>query len=417
MIPLFPYSDAHQLNLDWIIDRIKELWENAVFSVEGHSAVDGDVTIPEMVKQVEGNDPDSLGHVWIPQMVKSVNNTLPDSFGNVNLPAAAGVNSVDYIGPDGSGNVAPIISATKIFANKKILIIGDSISNTAQNWTTYFANALAPYNITLYNASKNGDSFAGQMSDNYDQVGSNYDIVILFLGVNDWQGNWSWEAGGTNSIVDATTGMISAIQANNPNARYIFVSPIPNTVSESGKDVPLLVYTGYFQKKFSEAGFQIIAGDTIPDFNPANTADLSDGLHPTAQGSEKISNFLLNAIITEQSTFSPVKCTSRTYEVKSGGVTIGYCDIILDASGRCEIQMFANGINAPTGVSDILQLPDIYATALLSGVNMPDVYQMANYFNLNSATHKITYYNADANPVANISAMDTTFVLYAFRSV
>ena len=62
MFPKYPYSDVHQLNLDWILERISKA-------------------------------------------ITSVNGTTPDENGNVNLPGIAGVSSVLGIGPDGSGNV------------------------------------------------------------------------------------------------------------------------------------------------------------------------------------------------------------------------------------------------------------------------------------------------------------------------
>ena len=100
----FPYTNAHQLNLDWILHAIKH-------------------------------------------QVKSVNNTFPDHVGNINLPGVAGVSSVDMIGADGAGNVELIINANRIFKNKKILVIGDSISKTTDNWTEFFSDMVqkSPY--------------------------------------------------------------------------------------------------------------------------------------------------------------------------------------------------------------------------------------------------------------------------------
>ena len=63
---LFPYTNFHDLNMDWIIKNLKTLWSKAVFSV---------------------------------------NNTTPDEYGNINLPGVSGVSSVDGIGADGAGNV------------------------------------------------------------------------------------------------------------------------------------------------------------------------------------------------------------------------------------------------------------------------------------------------------------------------
>lgn len=71
----FPYTNFHDLNLDWILGKIKELFNTAVFTV---------------------------------------NNTPPDDNGNVNLSGVSGVTSVCGIGADGSGNVA--LSAANIGA-------------------------------------------------------------------------------------------------------------------------------------------------------------------------------------------------------------------------------------------------------------------------------------------------------------
>ena len=64
---LFPYTNFHDLNMDWIIKSIKMLFSKSVFTV---------------------------------------NNTAPDETGNVNLPTVAGVSSVNGVGADGQGNVA-----------------------------------------------------------------------------------------------------------------------------------------------------------------------------------------------------------------------------------------------------------------------------------------------------------------------
>ena len=66
MFNLFPFTNFHDLNMDWIIKNIKTLWSKAVFTV---------------------------------------NNTMPDDNGNVNLPGVSGVTSVNGIGADGQGNI------------------------------------------------------------------------------------------------------------------------------------------------------------------------------------------------------------------------------------------------------------------------------------------------------------------------
>lgn len=77
MFNIFPFTNFHDLNMDWIIKSIKTLWSKAVFTV---------------------------------------NNTMPDENGNVNLPTVAGVSSVNGIGADGQGNVQ--LSASNVGALK-----------------------------------------------------------------------------------------------------------------------------------------------------------------------------------------------------------------------------------------------------------------------------------------------------------
>lgn len=65
MFQFFPFSNAHQLNLDWILETISKL-------------------------------------PW------TVNNTYPDELHNINLPQVSGMSSWNGIGADGAGNVNPL---------------------------------------------------------------------------------------------------------------------------------------------------------------------------------------------------------------------------------------------------------------------------------------------------------------------
>ena len=64
---LFPYTNFHDINMDWILNTIKSLKNTCVFSINGRL-------------------PDESGNVTVPQVegVTSVNGILPDQYGNVN---------------------------------------------------------------------------------------------------------------------------------------------------------------------------------------------------------------------------------------------------------------------------------------------------------------------------------------------
>lgn len=94
----FPYTNFHNLNLDWIVKTLKLLFSKSVFSVNNvEPDAEGNVTITGA----------QLGAVG------TINNISPDSEGNVTLTASdvgaiatgQGVTKVNGISPDASGNV------------------------------------------------------------------------------------------------------------------------------------------------------------------------------------------------------------------------------------------------------------------------------------------------------------------------
>lgn len=136
----FPYTNFHELNLDWILERLKELTgtnlvktvnnesadsngnisldasdiPNAILSVNSKAPdSDGNVNVGTVrsicgatpnsageisaVRTLNGNAPDASGDV---EAIQTICNVLPDSSGNINA-----VLSVNSSGPDGNGNV------------------------------------------------------------------------------------------------------------------------------------------------------------------------------------------------------------------------------------------------------------------------------------------------------------------------
>lgn len=104
----FPYTNFHELNLDWILERIKEIaGETLVKMVNGISAdSSGNISlsgadIPGIIRTVNNQSGDSDGNVNV-GTVKMVNNILPSSTGNVNVGT---VRYVCGISPSSNGNV------------------------------------------------------------------------------------------------------------------------------------------------------------------------------------------------------------------------------------------------------------------------------------------------------------------------
>lgn len=85
----FPYTNFHELNLDWILKQINDIIGTAMIRSVNHKTADSDGNVELTADDIGG-------------VVTKVNNTTPDSDGNVNVGTVKKVNST---GPDSDGNV------------------------------------------------------------------------------------------------------------------------------------------------------------------------------------------------------------------------------------------------------------------------------------------------------------------------
>ena len=102
----FPYSDVHNINLDWIIKTVKMLFNSAVFSINGHTPdAEGDVQLTGAelgaVGTVNGKSPDSNGNVEV-GTVRKINNQTPNAAGEIEVGK---VRTVNGFAPDAQGEV------------------------------------------------------------------------------------------------------------------------------------------------------------------------------------------------------------------------------------------------------------------------------------------------------------------------
>lgn len=143
---LFPYTNFHELNLDWILSKLK----TAVYTVNRtYPDENGNVNLPTVagVSSVNGVGADGNGNVQIGPTnigaVATINNFGPDSNGNVYLDAVKvnAVAKVANISPDSNGNVpltAPEIGGISTINN----LAPDSSGN-------FDFNYLHPHLLTL----------------------------------------------------------------------------------------------------------------------------------------------------------------------------------------------------------------------------------------------------------------------------
>lgn len=110
----FPYSNFHDINLDWILSKLK----NAVFSVNGQQPDDdGNIDLPSVagVSSVNGVGPDSLGNVTL---TASDVSAMPDSYSapvsSVNNKTGAVSLTAFDIGAMPAGYVPPVTSVNTL---------------------------------------------------------------------------------------------------------------------------------------------------------------------------------------------------------------------------------------------------------------------------------------------------------------
>ena len=107
----FPYTNFHELNLDWILERLNEITGanlvKSVNNVQADSAGNISITdadIPGGVKTVNSQTPDSDGNVDV-GTVRSICGYTPDSVGDI-----VAVRSVSYRSPDSVGNIMGVLT-------------------------------------------------------------------------------------------------------------------------------------------------------------------------------------------------------------------------------------------------------------------------------------------------------------------
>ena len=199
-----------------------------------------------------------------------------------------------------------------ILEDKKILVIGDSISNeigvTALNWVKWIRNNF-PVN-KIDNISYNGALLtgAGGQAKNYaDNITEKYDIIIVALGTNDAYhqatlNTLSFSDTDYNTFNGSLTYLYNNIVSKNPEALVYYICPPKNNYDQHNT-VFLDVYRTYIYKACNMFGWTFIdAGHFAPLNNPYNTTMknlyLADGVHPTEAYAPIYGRYIVNKIIS-----------------------------------------------------------------------------------------------------------------------
>lgn len=211
---------------------------------------------------------------------------------------------------------------------KKILVVGDSISNEigveVDNWVKYLRRNLL--GTTIDNISFNGALLTGVGGQAYlygANVTGTYDYIIVMLGVNDAYhqaslGTLSYTNVDYNIFSGSLGYLNSKILEKNPTAEVFFISPLKNNYDNTNK-IFVDVYRSYIFHACNMFGWHFIdGGSDAPLLEPMITSNktmwISDGIHPNPTYAPYLGDFILQNIL------------------KSGSNKIGIRQSVMDAS-------------------------------------------------------------------------------------
>lgn len=271
---------------------------------------------------------------------------------------------------------------------KKILILGDSISdqsagswkaNLIPNWVDRLETILGSENITNNSASSRAfttTSVPG-LYQIIDDITGNYDIIIVFCGVNDYlQGK---NLGNRNSGVrtnynGAMNHVGDVLKTKYYNSQIYFVSPLKTTYVDDNT-LPFTTLDMYRQAMYDFCkvnNFHYISGYDFPNYNPnISQYDVfsDDGLHPINTYSQKLCDYILYHIAYQISDECNQKYSIQNASslIKSGsGLTSLY---IVSKNEKVGLYV-ASTNNMATGFNAITNtLPHYFVSWFPSGYN------------------------------------------------
>lgn len=249
----------------------------------------------------------------------------------------------------------PAIKDLSAFKNKKICIIGDSITSEsgAGSWANPFKTIVETVGATVLNIAQDGSSFASWRN-KLTEIPANYDMYIVMLGVNDFQGQFLWTTGAANSVIDSFVFTMTGIMDKNKAAKFYYISPIKCWYAENNIN-PLSFFRSYYEKGASQFGYTVISGYNAWDLS-VHTKDIymTDNLHPTAAYAPILANYIIDAIIGGVSTFSEQPIDFFVYNG---------CNIFLDPN-NLEMLISINRTFSPaigSGWINIAPLPNFFS--------------------------------------------------------
>lgn len=296
----YPYIDEHELNLDWLIAKMKELnIRMNEFEVVNSISFSGAWDITKQYPAWTIVDDGGMGYVSIqpvPAGILITNNDywrLIADYSIIIAGLATRITNLENtVGDASSGlvhdnienqtNISALqsdvtkINARDYYKNKNFLILGDSlcdegIARFQPNWVSYFKTKVAASGSTVTNYSFGGRTLsnvdANNLIDDLPNVpAGSYTDIILFLGINDWAQNAT-----KTQFDNAINSFATWVETNYSTAKVHVITPLKSEYT--GTQTPELLYRLILTKLGIKFGFNIIdAYADAPLFNGNVTA-------------------------------------------------------------------------------------------------------------------------------------------------
>lgn len=226
--------------------------------------------------------------------------------------------------------------SVEYFKGKNITIIGDSISDNttySPNWTVHFTDKINKIGGSVNNISVNGSSFASwAQENNIEKIPNDSDIYIIFLGVNDWQGQYPFIDGNVSNynLSSCMTAINNRIAAN---ADVFYISPIKCFMPTMQTNLGTLnMYRHVMEVKAINFGWRVISGDNAPLLSDkTKQMYMGDDIHPNSTYAPILAEYIFNAILSRISTISVGRLDHVRVTPSTGS---GYIDMFIDTSSN-----------------------------------------------------------------------------------
>lgn len=400
----YPYGNAQQLNLDWILGKLKELESGSGGGVDLEAVSNALIALTYAEQNYNRSDivfyngklyranQNITAEAWnaahwdeillgdtvanLVRYVGSLNNSQV-----FNSSTVAGTHTSDALNNlafDISRIDGSIKSGYPKLAGKRIIIYGDSISDESSqgsgfdmqpNWVSYLRDHCT---ATIDNRAISGKAFTGNagigvLIDGSDDL--QCDKLVIFAGVNDYRAGR--QLGYYGSTVDYVTLWGSLTMIYNkmktacPTATIYVVSPLKHvyetTPDTTNKYRILAMYRKVIQAFCTWRGWVYIDGYTAPLLNPFYTTYFQpDKLHPNYLYSPYLCNYIASKLEDDTGTeIGDEDCIISLVDLANANlvsVSSLTCTFSQD-TGECTVAGSVTYTNTTATRYDILELP------------------------------------------------------------